>query len=289
MNYIVKDKGKEGFLMNAKLKAVVDSIDTYQLTYPEDACILVFDTEKVIGYKAGKKVDLKIKVGETVEQHQNTTSIRAFKSGKPLREERGPELFGFAYIASAVPIIDNGRVVGVCTGVISNDTINELRHVSNELSASVAEMSVTTEDLTSASVNVSKQLEELSQLAATATHDIQQINAIVSTVKDIAQKSKILGLNASIEAARSGVHGRGFAIVANEIQKMAQDSTQSADTITKELDNIKNSIGYINHSTSQISSFTKQYTTNMQQMSHTYASINHVGKRLQKLSNIKKD
>ncbi|MFP3919893.1 methyl-accepting chemotaxis protein [Lysinibacillus telephonicus] len=273
--------------MNPKLKAVVDAIDIYQLTYPEDACILIFDTEKVVGYKAGKKVDLKITIGETVEQHKNTTSIRALRSGKPLREERGPELFGFSYIASAVPIFDRGQVIGVCTGVISNDSINELRLVSNELSASVADMSGTTEELTIASANVSKQLEELSQLAETATHDIQQINSIVTTVKDIAQKSKILGLNASIEAARSGVHGRGFAIVANEIQKMAQGSTESADTITKELNNIKQSIEYINNSTSQISSFTQEFTANMQHMSYTYTNLNNVGKKLMKLSNIK--
>ncbi|MCP1144723.1 methyl-accepting chemotaxis protein [Lysinibacillus endophyticus] len=273
--------------MNTKLKAVVDAIDTYQLTYPEDACVLIFDTEKVVGYKAGKTVDLKIKLGETVEQHKNTTSVRALKSGKHIREERGPELFGFAYIASAVPIFDNGQVVGVCTGVISNDTISELRSVSNALSESVAEMSVTTDELTNASVNVSKQLEELSHLAETATQDIQQINSIVRSVKDIAQKSKILGLNAGIEAARSGVHGRGFAIVANEIQKMAQDSNQSADIITKELENIKQSIEFINNSTSQISSFTQEYTANMQQMSHTYMNLNNVGQKLLKLSNIK--
>lgn len=274
--------------MHAKLKAVVDAIDTYQLTYPEDACIVIFDTEKVVGYKAGKNVDLKINVGETVEQHKNTTSIRALKSGKHLREERGPELFGFAYIASAVPIVDRGQVIGVCTSAISNDRISEMRLVSNELSASVAEMSSTTEDLALASVNVSEQLDELSQFVETAAHDIQQIHSIVGTVKDIAQKSKILGLNASIEAARSGEHGRGFAIVANEIQKMAQGSTESADTIAKELANIKHTIEYINNTTSQISSFTQQYTASMQHMSHAYTSINDVGKRLMKLSEIKK-
>lgn len=63
--------------MNPKLKAIVGAIDFYQSTYPEDACILIFDTEKVVGYKRGKHIDLKIKIGETVEQHRNTTSIRA--------------------------------------------------------------------------------------------------------------------------------------------------------------------------------------------------------------------
>ena len=274
--------------MNEKLQAVVNAMDTYRLTYPEDACIVVFDTERVIGYIPGRYVDLKINVGETVEQHKNTTSIRALRARKPLREERGPELFGFAYIASAVPIVDRGQVIGVCTGVISNDRVNEMRTVSNELSSSVSEMSSTTEDLAIASVDVSKQLEALSQFAETATSDIQRINSIVGTVKDIAQKSKILGLNASIEAARSGEHGKGFAIVAKEIQKMAQSSTESTDTIAKELENIKHSIEYINNSTSQISSFTDQYMTSMQQMSSTYTNLNDIGKKLLELSDIKK-
>lgn len=127
--------------MHTKLKAIVDSIDFYQATYPEDACVLIFDTKKVIAYKRGKRVDLKINVGETITMHQNTTSVRAMKSGKFLREERGAELFGFSYIASTVPVYDGRKVIGVVTGVISNDRVHNIRTVGTELTGAVQQMS----------------------------------------------------------------------------------------------------------------------------------------------------
>ena len=272
--------------MNPKLQAIVDSIDFYQSTYPEDACILIFDTEKVVGYKRGKKVDLKIHLGETVEQHRNTTSVRAMKSGKFLREERSAEVFGFPYIASSVPVVDNGRVIGVVTGVISNFRVSNMRTVAEELSGAVQEMSATTEQLAHASTDVSTRLEELSQYAARTNETIQQINAIVGAVKDIAMHSKILGLNASIEAARSGEHGKGFAVVANEIQKMAHNSTDSANNIEKQLIDIANSIEHINAYTKQISSFTEEYTASMHEMSNGYVSINKIGQKLLDLGEI---
>lgn len=272
--------------MNPKLQVVVDAIDIYQATYPEDACVLIFDTEKVVGYKRGINVDLKIQLGETVEAHRNTTSVRAMKSGKFLREERNEEGFGFPYIASSVPVVDNGKIIGVVTGVISNYRVSNMRSVATELSGAVQEMSATTEQLAHDSTDVSNRIEELSKYAEQMNGNIQQINQIVGAVKDIAMHSKILGLNASIEAARSGEHGKGFAVVANEIQKMAQNSTDSADNIAKQLINITDSIELINAYTKQISSFAEEYTASMHEMSNSYVGINQIGQKLMELGEI---
>ena len=272
--------------MNPKLQAIVDSIDFYQSTYPEDACILIFDLEKVVGYKRGKNIDLKIKVGETTEQHRNTTSVRAMKSGKFLREERNAQGFGFPYIASAVPVKDNGKIIGVVTGVISNYRVSNMRTVAEELSGAVQEMSATSEQLAHASTDVSKRIEELSQYAELMNGNIQQIASIVDAVKGIAMHSKILGLNASIEAARSGEHGKGFAVVANEIQKMAQNSTNSANNIAEQLVDITDSIEYINAYTKQISAFTEEYTASMYEMNAGYTSINQIGQKLLDLGEV---
>ena len=273
--------------MHEKLAHIVHSMEFYQTTYPEDACILIFDTKKVIGYKAGKEVDLKIKLGETVEQHHQTTSVRAMRSGKFLREERGPELFGFSYVASSTPIFDGREVIGVVTGVVSNSRLNTMRNIATELSQSVEEMSATTEHLTSASTDMAQRLDELSQFTNQMEKDIQNINAIVNAVKDIALKSKILGLNASIEAARSGEHGKGFAVVANEIQNMAQDSTASAENIFQQLRNIKDAIHYVNDSTTQMAAFTQQYTSGMHEMKSEYTHISDMSKYLSDLGSIK--
>ncbi|WP_155590677.1 methyl-accepting chemotaxis protein [Lysinibacillus cavernae] len=273
--------------MHPKLQAVIESIDLYQATYPEDTCVIVADTEKVLAYKPGKRVDLKVGVGETVHKYRGTATEIALSSGRFVKEERGAEGFGMAYIASAQPIFDGGHVIGVVSAIISNEKMDNMRLLATELSSTVEEMTATNEGLATSSADVSNRLAELSNFSESMAGDIEQINVIVNIVKDLAMKSKILGLNASIEAARSGEHGRGFAVVASEIQKMSQSSSESAESITKQLENIKQSIDQVNASANQIAAFTQQFATSMHELTDAYKGVNSTAEKLLHISEIK--
>lgn len=128
-----------------------------------------------------------------------------------------------------------------------NKFSGEVSYSSNEQASSLEEISSTMEEMASTIVNNSNHskqtaefalqvIDEIKSVAEAAENSLKAVAAItdeVSIVKELALQTNILSLNASVEAARAGTHGRGFGVVAKEIQKLADKSKMAANRINE--------------------------------------------------------
>ncbi|WP_281270010.1 methyl-accepting chemotaxis protein [Helicobacter brantae] len=167
--------------------------------------------------------------------------------------------------ASYNPILDaNGRVYRVIkfatdiTPQILNDKENtkiasEMAQENDKLTTEGAKV---IEETTNNMKRIAEMMQTSSSLVASLGSQSDEITSIIQTIKDIADQTNLLALNAAIEAARAGEHGRGFAVVADEVRKLAERTSHSITEITSTInsirdvtgqvvDNIKTSIGQV--------------------------------------------
>ena len=152
----------------------------------------------------------------------------------------------------------------------------EKQKLADQIFTEIENISAKAEELTASGQEVSSRAKDTLNMVDRIDESLTNTEAIYQTINKIANKTTILGLNASIEAARLGQEGAGFSVVANEIRTLADNSKESIENIDEILKEMRVKMDQIVEIANDTSEITEEQAVAIESLTENILEIQEV-------------
>lgn len=267
-----------------KLETMIEIAPLLQQWYDQDITILVVDTEKVIHTTIHEKLDIGVRAGQSMEMYQQSGAYKALKSGERVTARvNDKERFPIPYVTMSAPIKDEGNIVGAMSVVVSTEQYDKLVRTGEEVLASIEEIYASAERLSAQSEELSATAKSMDAETIHAKQDINDVSSIAAEIRKLSAQSNILGINASIESARAGVHGLGFKVVADEVRKLSDNTKDSTQKIEEDIVRVQKSVSLLIESVAQLAIVSEAQAIGVTELTQALGQISKLAEELVQL------
>jgi len=256
----------------------------FNLVLEEDVGVFVYDEKELLAYIPSSKINLGLKVGSPVAE--GSIPYRCMKQGKRIvtMVSRERSRVGIPYLSCATPFYENDKVIGCIITNQNLDLYNKICDVSSALNHSSQDLSASMEEVAAQAQELNETARKLDALGKSIYNDTLKTDEISDFITRIANQTNLLGLNAAIEAARVGDLGRGFGVVANEIRRMAQDSSQSVKQITETIQAIQQRIAELSSQVNHIQGAMEEQAAVVEEVTAASTSLSNMAHDLAEIA-----
>lgn len=243
----------------------------------ESTGFYIADKEKFVYCDHGE-VRLDIKPGDIVKE--GSVTGMALKKKDRILSKIGKEVYGIPYIGASYPIFEDGNVVGAMATVVPITLQENLNASAITLQDDINAIALAIETLAASSQELAAAANDLNNTAQEINEEIKQTDEISVLITDVAERTHLLGLNAAIESARAGEHGKGFSIVAGEIRKMSENTKSQVKGIKTNLKAMKESMASVTMAFENIAASSEQQAASTQEISIVLDSLKELSTAL---------
>jgi len=264
------------------LGEVIKAAGFYKELLGKSYTLAVTDLSNFIWYAEGD-IKLGIKVGDAIKPGSN--AAKALETRKRQVRYVEKELHGIPFMGVTIPIFDGkGGIAGTLGYSMETALADQIRQIGKNIYEEVYMVGTRASSLSSIAEEMAATSSELSSSTDDVRSAVDCASEVVAIITGIAKRIHLIGLNASIEAARVGQYGMGFGVVAEEIRKMAEKTRHNVVDASGNLDVISDKVSAFLDKSRQISEVAEEQAATIEEITAILYELEKQTKELSVLS-----